>query len=331
MDRRVLIVSVNWLGDAVMALPALEAWSKDNSDASISVLCKPGLADFWRITDFSQDLEFIEKGFDGTRRTAKRLRPRGFSEAFVLPNSLRSAVIPWMAKIPKRRGMNAQWRNTLLNDGVPGFPEGLHQAQENFVLLGLPVPELTALPPVHLSPLPGHKTESESLLSGLDGPFWALTPGAARGPSKKWPAENFIQAGKELLAKEKGTILLLGGNGDATSCEEVQAGLGPRAVSLAGRTTLGGFTDVLKQCKAAIVNDSGGMHIAAVLGVPTVAIFGITDPSKTGPLGNSSVVLQHSDIRSRKVPRDCPEARAALARVTPREVIDALQQLEVIS
>jgi heptosyltransferase-2 len=154
-------------------------------------------------------------------------------------------------------------------------------------------------------------------------PRVALIPGAARGPAKQWPREHFIELGRRLCENRKCGIVVLGISRETALCEEVAKGIGPAALNLAGHTGLAEWIAVLKACDLVVANDSGGMHLAAVVGTPVVALYGITDPSRTGPLGKICRVLQNSDLRTRDIPRDSPEARASLAAIHPEEAYGA--------
>jgi heptosyltransferase-2 len=158
-------------------------------------------------------------------------------------------------------------------------------------------------------------------------PLIGVMPGAARGPAKRWSAERFAEAARRLRAELGGSVVVMGGAGDAEACAAVVAGVGDGVLNLAGVTTLGEWAALLAECRLVLCNDSGGMHLAAALGVPVVAVFGITDPIRTGPLGTRCRVVQHSMQHDRAVPRESAAARAALAAVTVDEVVAAAQEL----
>ena len=202
-----------------------------------------------------------------------------------------------------------------------------HQAWELFRLMtpgnlppSLPHPQLT---------VPDASTEwAKQQFATMATPRLALLPGAQRGPSKQWPEHHVQQLLQEWLAQTDGTAVLLGTSDDMALCTRLRSHAGPqRVLDLSNQTNLHQLAAVLAEVDAVLANDSGGMHLAAALGTPTVGIFGLTDPERTGPIGPKVRILQKSDQRSRDIPRDCPQARQALEKVTPREAFGALLEL----
>ena len=152
-------------------------------------------------------------------------------------------------------------------------------------------------------------------------------PGAAYGPAKRWPAERFATAGRLLKDRLKCNIVAIGSAEERALCAIVTRDAGPGSLNLAGGTTLPELAAVLAQCRLALTNDSGGMHLATAMGIPVTAVFGITDPARTGPLGSAARVMQASAHRSRDIRRDSPEARASLLRITPEQVAETAMEL----
>jgi lipopolysaccharide heptosyltransferase II len=156
-------------------------------------------------------------------------------------------------------------------------------------------------------------------------PCIGLLPGAARGPSKRWPAERFAEVGRRLASERGLRIAVFGSAGEAAICREVADGIGGAAACLAGRTSLPELTALLAGCRAVVSNDSGGMHLAAAAGTPVVAIFGLTDPAVTGPIGAAHRVVAAAGVtRARAIPRHSEEAERALRSVTADEVFAAV-------
>ncbi|MFO1520602.1 MAG: lipopolysaccharide heptosyltransferase II [Kiritimatiellia bacterium] len=321
------MISPNWLGDIVMALPALQVWRGRNPDTRLAILARPALAGLWSLHEAVDEVIPFPAGAGGLLAAAGRLRGR-FGSALILPNSFRSALLPALAGIPARRGFAGQFRDLLLTERVArDLPAGVAHQSHEMALILCPDAAGGELPPPRLAVPPGEVEKVRALLPDPDRPRYGLIPGAARGPSKRWPAEHFAAVGRRLAQDRAATIVLLGTPGDVPVCEEVRAAIGPDCVSLAGRTSLAGFAAALSLMKGVVANDSGGMHLAAALGTPVAGIFGITDPARTGPLGPRSVVLQRSDLRSRDIARDSEAARQALLRIHPDEVAGALEKL----
>jgi len=328
-DERVLICGVNWLGDSVMTLPAVRAWKKLHPDASLHVLVKANLAAFWRLQPDVDSVMVLETG-GGTWRTARRIREQRFSSAYILPNSFRSALVPFMARVPVRRGVAGHGRTWMLTDAVEGHlpPERVHQAWEYVRILGLDdqVQELPA--PVLRTGKAETTTVSERFGLGAATPYGVLIPGAARGPSKQWPPEHFASVGRALGERHGLRVVVSGTDGEKTLCARVANDVGGDAFSVAGETSLTELTALLAAARLAVTNDSGGMHLAAAAGCPVVAVFGLTDATKTGPIGDSHRVVTRDDVRhSRDIPRNSQEAVACLRSIGPDRVMATIEEV----
>lgn len=327
--RRVLIVSPGWLGDVVMALPAFRAWRALEPDADVTVLAKPRVAALWRLCEGVDRLLTLAPGLRGTRRAAWALRRLDCDAALLLPGSFRAAWIAWRAGVPRRRGTAGQMRGRLLTERVSlAGLERAHQAIENYRLFGLAPP---AAPPAPRLEIPAAAAAEAREIAGLrDGRLHvALLPGAARGDAKRWPAEHFAAAARRLAeARPETRFLVCGTSGETAVCRQVAGRLGDRATDLAGRTSLTQLAALLSQCRAVCCNDSGGMHLAAAVGVPVVAVFGLTDPRKTGPLGPGHRIIAPPGVRpARAVPRRSAAAARLLASVPPENVAAALEEV----
>lgn len=328
-DPRVLLCGVNWVGDTIMSMPAVQAFRTAHPDARIELLVKPGMAALWEMHPVPDVLHRLAPGGHGVRRAARALRAEGFDRAYVLPHSFRSALPPFLAGIPERYGLAGGLRDVMLNRVVrPDVGPGRTRTHQAWEYIDLLVPEQdvqTLEYPTLQVPEASAEAVRRQAPEG-DGPLIGLLPGAARGPSKQWPLEHFKTLARTLCAERQARLALLGNEGDRALCTSVAQDL-PGAVNLAGRTGFGEWAAWLQGCDAVVTNDSGGMHLAAALGTPVAAIYGITDPEATGPLGERVRLLQKSTRRTRDIPRDCPEARSALEAVLPAEVgaaVDAL-------
>lgn len=326
--RRTLVVGLNWIGDTLMAMPAVEAWRAANPEAHLSVLARGNLAPLWRLHSAADTIIEYESTNAGTFAAARELRTGRFDRAVSLPNSFRTAIIPYLARIPERIGTAGQLRSLLLTRRVTHGPElaAKHQAFEYFQLLGLDAPEHISPPKLKISE--GLRELAESRFEDLFQPVVGLIPGAARGPSKRWPAEHFAAVGKNLAETRGCGIALFGGPDDSDLCDSICEQIGDHARSFAGKTNLKEWAAMLAACRLVICNDSGGMHLAASVGTPLIALYGLTDPAKTGPLGTNCTILRDDSLAaSRDIPRDSAAARAALAAITPQRVIEAARRV----
>jgi heptosyltransferase-2 len=317
----ILLVGVNWIGDAVMSMPAIQAFRRAWPAARLSLLLKPGLMPLWSFHAAPDQL--IEQNPRDGAGTIRRLREQGpFIGAYILPHSIRSAWYPWRAGVPRRVATPGAWRRLLVNEvrGHVATAERCHQVFEYYDVL-LPDQQVATWEAPQLavpaSVIPAAVQEAAS-------PCVALLPGAARGPSKQWPADHFVALGQRIVSDLGGSVIVLGTAGERALCEQVATGIGAAAINLAGQTDFATWLGCLAGSAAVVANDSGGMHVAAALQRPLVALYGITDPAITGPLSRTARILQKTEQRSRDVPRISAQAAAALAAITPDEAFAAL-------
>lgn len=315
---RAVVVSPSWVGDALMAMPAVQALRAWRPGLELAVLAKPRVAPLWNLCRAVSEVLPLESGLRGSRSAARRLKERGFQAAWILPNSWRSAWIPWLAGVPVRVGFAGHYRRALLTEVVSPFAAPVHQSLESARLMG--VDPRASLAGVDLNIPALIRARVGEQLSGFRSPRIVLIPGAARGPSKRWPPERFAEAGRKLAGEWGGSVLVCGGGDERDLCEEVARMAG--GVSLAGRTSLQEWAALLSLSQFVLCNDSGGMHLAAAVGTPGIAIFGKTDPEVTGPMGGRIRVLRAATGPvSRAIRRDDREARFALEALSVDRVL----------
>jgi heptosyltransferase-2 len=301
-----------------MALPAVRNLKTMLKDDPLAVAAPEKLAALWQICPFVDRVIALEQP-KNLAATAKKLREGKFGTAVLLPNSFRAAAEAWLAGIPQRIGYAKGGRRLLLTKPIPPpkrNPVRLHQSyyyQDLITALGGPAD----------NSLPGLRKEAAA--NGSPTTI-AICPGAEYGPAKRWPVENFLAVAKHFAAKHQARIVLLGTPGDATPAGEIARQL-PDAEDRSGKTTLAEFLAALASARLVVCNDSGAMHAASVLGVPTVAIFGSTEPQLTGPLGPRTAVLRHHVPCSPCFLRECPIDFACMKSVTPEMAIAAAEKL----
>ncbi|MBS0657374.1 MAG: lipopolysaccharide heptosyltransferase II [Verrucomicrobia bacterium] len=319
---RLLVRSPNWLGDAVMSVPAVRSLATGRPDAQVTVLAPAKLADFWRtVPEVAQVLEIApDKG--GVFSVGKMLRQAGkFDVAVLLPNSLRSALEVWLGRIPRRVGFAGHSRRKLLNQVVPEpevkpGPTRPHHAERY----------------LHLARACGGMRPSEQTAEGTTlQPGFArigLCPGAEYGPAKRWFTERFAEAAKQIAARKHVRFVLFGVAKDAPLGAEIATALeGLECENLIGQTSLAELIGQLRRCDLLLTNDTGTMHLAAHLGVPLVAVFGSTDPVATGPLSPRARVLRHQVECSPCFLRECPLDLRCMKAVTAEEVAGAALEM----
>ncbi len=326
---RILICGVNWLGDAILSMPAIQAYRWENPDAELTLLVRPALAALWALHPAPTRVLTLPRSAAGLKPLTQTLRELNIETAYVLPHSFRSALPPWFARIPDRIGLPGHfprdWMLTEVRRHTPA-PGRIHQVFEYLDLFFPGANRRTFVPPSLAVPPPVLERLHEKL-ADLPRPWISLIPGAARGPSKQWPTEHYALAAAKLMAETGGSIITLGTAAEDAVCQQVAAAAAPNGMNLAGQTTLEELAGVLALSAGVLCNDSGGMHLAAALGTPLVALFGITDPGRTGPLGRTLRILQRSDLRSRDVPRHSAKAEKALRAIAPDDAVQALLPL----
>jgi heptosyltransferase-2 len=265
----------------------------------------------------------------GTRyRLGKSLRSHHYDWAIVLPNSLKSALVPFWAKAKRRTGYTGEQRYGLLNDRRALNKSVLTKTVQRFVALGLDAG--SSLPPECPNPILSiNKDRNTDLLDkfGLqaESEIVALAPGAEYGPAKRWPAAYFAQIAKQLIEQGK-QVVVIGSEKDSEYSAEICSQ--SRAQDLTGKTTLGEVTDLLSQCAITVSNDSGLMHVAAAAGSSVIAIYGSSDPGFTPPMTEKAEILSLGLDCSPCFKRECPLGHTnCLVKLGPDMVMDAVKRV----
>ena len=313
---RLLVRSSNWLGDAVMSVPAVEACKLGRPDLHITVLAPAKLAALWRRVPAVDEVIAIESG-ESPLALGRRVKEE-FDAAILFPNSLRSALEARALGVRHVIGYPGHQRRWLLRRIPPFAPESGGHHADRFLKLaafcGAPV---------------GKDGASFTRAARKSGaiPRIGVCPGAEYGPAKRWPAERFAAAMSEFQAKQPAEWILFGVAGDAPAGEAIANNCPFAVIDRIGRTSLDQLMDELAGCDALLTNDTGTMHLAAFLGVPTVAIFGSTEPALTSPLGDFHQVLRHKVDCSPCFLRECPIDFRCMTRIEPAEAAGALREV----
>lgn len=313
---RTLVISPNWIGDAVMAQPLLRLLKERHPQRPIDILAPAWVAPVWRA--MAEVDTVLETPFKhgvlqlGERwRFAKQLRQRGYAEAYVLPNTLKFALIPWLAGIPRRIGYKGEMRYGLLNvmhredKAAPRPMVSFYAALATAPMVCVPLP--SALPRPALA-VAAERVAQVLAQLGLrtDGPLIVFAPGAEFGSAKRWPTAHFAALAQTIRRTHPAAqIVLLGSAKDQAVCEEIVA-LAPEVRNLAGVTALEQAIALIARADAVVSNDSGLLHIASALNRPIVAIYGPTDPDHAPPFSD---VARSLSLRLDCAPcrqRECP-------------------------
>ncbi|MBC7958114.1 MAG: lipopolysaccharide heptosyltransferase II [Cytophagales bacterium] len=284
-----LIIAPQWIGDAVMSEPLLRALSERGEKLTVAAL--PWVAPVYRA--MPQVSEVIELPFahgrldwSARRRVAAGLRGR-FDTAYVLPNSLKAALIPFFAGIPKRVGYQGEGRYILLNQRLPN-PGGRPPMVAFYRALAGAAAH-SEQPRLQFDAARLQQATAAASLAPQG--YWAFAPGAEYGPAKCWPASHYAELARSLHAAHGLPIVLLGSGKEAVLCDEIAHAAPGACVVLAGRTSLIDAMAIIAAARGVVSNDSGLMHVAAAFGIPQVAVFGSTSPEHTPPLNNKARVL----------------------------------------
>lgn len=326
IPQRILVCGVNWLGDAIISMPALQAFRWENPAADITLLVKSRLAPLWTMHSVPNRILSYSNGLSKINPTLESIKELKFEVSYILPHSFRSALFPYLAGIPQRIGLPGHFPRDYMLTEVRRPAGGSGRGHQVFEYLDLFFPganRRTFMPP-RLTVPPAVLERLHERLDPLPKPWLAVLPGAARGGSKQWPVEHYARAGAQLMSETGGSIVALGTPTEAHLCQQVAAAAAPNGLNLAGQTSLEELAAVLSLSAAVLCNDSGGMHLAAALGTPLVGLFGITNAEQTGPLGRNIRILQHSERRRRDVPRRSAEATKALRAISIDEAVQAV-------
>lgn len=330
---KALIVAPSWIGDAVMAQPLFRRLHERTPGLQLDALAPPWVAPvLGRMPEISGliDNPFAhgELRFGDRRRLARRLAEAGYARAYVLPNSLKSALIPWLAGIPERIGFTGEWRLGLLNRRHTLDPERLPRMVERFAQLaeapGDEPPRPLSDPRLQSSP-----ASQAAARAALDLPeperLAIFCPGAEYGPAKRWPARHFAALADALAAAGYAVWLLGSGKDRAIGDEIVALARGAaRPLNLCGRTSLDQAIDLIAAARFVVCNDSGLMHVAAALDRPLVALYGSSSPTFTPPLSARATILSLGLDCSPCFKRECPLGHFdCLNRLDPERVLAA--------
>jgi heptosyltransferase-2 len=327
---KILIRATNWVGDAILALPALRAVRKRFSDAEIAIVARPYVADLYRDQGICNQLiaydpKGLHAGISGRERLASELRAEKFDVALLLQNAFDAAWLAWRAKIPARIGYARDGRSLLLTKAVPVPGPGEIPAHEKFYYLELlrragwldTVADESFIS-LHVPEEKRRSADEFLRKSGVrQGAMRiAIGAGASYGSAKCWPPSRFAEVANRWQSKADADVMLFGTSAEASVSAAISAELRQPPIDLTGKTAIGDLPALLSQCHLFIGNDSGGMHVAAAVGLPVVAVFGSTDPFGTAPVTPRCSIVQEKPYCSPCFLRRCPTDHRCMTAVT---------------
>ena len=335
--KNILIRGTNWIGDAVMTLPAVAALRNTFPETKISILVKPWVAEIFHLCkDVDEVISFespgVHAGVGGKLRLAKELRTRRFDTAILMQNAIEAAIITWVAGIPVRAGYNSDGRGLLLTHSVQRTEaiRKVHQI-EYYLEMVKSLGCLSVETRVNLQPGKEYEILAEQLFDRFDIREECLVigmaPGATYGPAKRWFPERFAAVADRLIDVRPAQVLLFGSFEDRKSTDLVEQNARHRLINLTGKSSLKETIALISKCDLFISNDSGLMHIAGALNIPTVAVFGSTNPVTTSPVGDKSVVIYKGASCSPCLKETCPTDFRCMDMIGIEEVVDTARRL----
>jgi heptosyltransferase II len=330
---KILIRATNWVGDAILALPAIRA-IRNRPDANISILARSHVVDIYRDQNVADDLIIYDHrgkhaGISGRERLASELRSRRFDVAILLQNAFDAAWLAWRAGIPQRIGYARDARSFLLTKAVPVPKPGEIPAHEKFYYLELLrrsgwIDSIPDEPFIKLHVNEASRTGAADQLAAAgvrrDTVRIAVGAGASYGSAKCWPPSRFAELANQLQAQWDADVILFGAPGETDVSLAIASEMKRAPIDLTGKTAVADLPALLSQCHVFIGNDSGAMHVAAAVGLPAVAIFGPTDPFGTAPVTPHCTIVREQPYCSPCFLRRCPIDHRCMTRITTGEV-----------
>ena len=353
---RLLIRGTNWVGDAVMSLPALKQVRREFSQAQITLLVVPWVSGVYEECEYIDKIIQYERqgkhgGVRGKIRLVREVRQRDFDAALFFQNAFEAAFLAWLSGIRFRAGYDRDGRKWLLTHSIRVDPRirRLHQCYYYLdlvdQLLGRNRTALQSVTPGHYAnspflPLeditipvgPSRKEAARQKLRQSGTPLQkklvGVNPGAYFGSAKRWLSDRFAELLDRLIERENAGVVIFGASNELQIAESIQSHMRCRPVILSGKTSLAELIAMISVCDLFITNDSGPMHLAAALCVPTLAIFGPTDENATGPMSPTAVLVKKKVECSPCLLRECPIDHRCMTRISVDDVyVQAVEML----
>ena len=332
--NKILVRGTNWIGDAVLTLPAVASLRATYPKAHIAMLVKPWVSDIYQLFSDLDEIIIYENKYDnpaGVFRLAQKLKEKKFDAAILLQNAIEAAIIALWAGIPVRAGYDSDARGLLLTHRVRRTDEikKVHQIDyylEMVKALGCASVDREMHMETKINLLDARNV-LRKFIPETNDTIVGMAPGATYGPAKRWFPDRFAEVADNLSEKFSAQIILLGGRADGEAAREVQKMARVKLINLAGRTNLQEAIYLISQCRLFVSNDSGLMHIAGALNIPTVAIFGSTNPVTTAPAGDKSVIIRHEISCSPCLKKTCPTDFRCMKIISVEDVLRAVQDV----
>jgi heptosyltransferase-2 len=339
---KILIRVPNWVGDAVIAIPALEAIRRARPEDEICILGRPVVADVLSGQPFANrilqfDFRGRHAGWLGRERLVAELRKEKFEVAVLLQNAFDAAWLAWRAGIPERIGYARDARGPLLTKPIRVPQAGEIPKHESHYYLELLrrarwIEELPAIPPIRLFVNEVARAGAESMMRSSEAGenAWrvAIAPGASYGAAKCWPPERFALLADRMISESAADVIFFGTPNEREIADRIRSHMKSHAIFLVGETSMRDLPALFASCSIFIGNDSGAMHVAAAAGLPVIGIFGSTDPEGTAPVAEQFTLIREPVSCSPCFLRKCPVDHRCMTRITVDSVFAAAMQLK---
>lgn len=339
---KILVRGTNWIGDAVMSVPALRELRRIFPDDQITLHTRSWADGLFRDADFIDELVTFDKHrwkIKDVYDNSQFLKEDGYELAILLPNSFESAITTFLTKIPRRFGYNKDVRGLLLTDSI-AVPEWKNRQHEVFYYLGL-VSEVEkrvlgrdtvsrAVPETTLNISDERKAAARGIMAAaganLTKKTVALGVGSTNSRAKRWPAERYAQLADMLRTELDVNVILVGSKEESDVSAAVATLCSSPPINLSGKTDLGEAVAVLSVVDVLISNDMGLAHVAPAVGTETIVIFGPTNPATTSPFGENAEVVRKDVECSPCMLRDCPIDHRCMTRITVEEIFSIAER-----
>jgi heptosyltransferase-2 len=338
---KILVRAPNWIGDAIMAIPALSAVRHARMRDEITILARPAVADTYRSQEYADHVREYDnlgrhQGMSGRNKLIAELRAERFDAALLFQNAFEAAWLAWRAGIPERIGYARDGRSFFLTKAVPVPREGEiphHESHYYIEMLrragwiddGIEISK----PGLKVEAMARAEAEAALLQAGAIPGAWrcAIAPGASYGDAKCWPAARFAALADRLISECGADVIFFGAARESEIAGRICSMMHSRAISMVGKTSTRELPALMASCSAFIGNDSGAMHVAAAVGLPVIGIFGSTDPDGTAPLTQQFTLIREPASCSPCFLRKCPVDHRCVTRIEVETVFQAAKCL----
>jgi heptosyltransferase-2 len=333
-SMKIVVRAPNWVGDSILAFPAMTSLKNNFPDAEVWVAAQDWVKDLFSMNDTFAGVLPLAKhgGLKSIRESAKNIRDLRFDLGILFTNSFASALVFFLAKVPQRWGYNKDGRGLLLTKGVSVRPDKDRRHQAHYYLDLLSLLGMNEFPDEYLLPISQEERDRTAAWLAAqnihkDKPFVILNPGAYYGSAKRWPPDRYAKLASLLQEKNQAQILIVGSEEETQLAETISSLTNKNLHILTGKTSLVQLAGLLSFANLFVTNDSGPMHMANFLKTPLVALFGPTEPIRTGPFQQPAVVVHKGAPCWPCSYRQCPFDHQCMLNISPEEVFQECQKL----